>query len=57
MTEQASTLLPSLRARQTALQAELVKERETAAEISACDPQEVADYRAAIYEQRCAMSV
>ena len=52
MTEQASTLLPNLRARQAALQAELEKERETVAEITACDPQEVADYRAAINEQR-----
>lgn len=52
MTEQATALLPDLRARQAAVQAELEKERQAVAELAACDPQEVADYRAGINEQK-----
>ncbi len=52
ISEQAEALLPDLRSRQAALQAELEKERETVAELAACDPQEIADYRAAINEQK-----
>ncbi len=52
MTEQATVLLLELRARRAALQAELEKEREIAADLAACDPQEIADYRAAINEQK-----
>ena len=55
MGERARTLLPSLRARQAALQAELEREREAVAELAGCDQQELADYRAAIAEQKCAL--
>ena len=52
MTEQATALLPDLHARRAVLQAELEKERDMAAELAGCDPQEIADYRAAINEQK-----
>jgi hypothetical protein len=51
MTEQTDKVLPELRARFEMLQAELIKERSIAAEIEACDQEELKSYREAVAEQ------
>jgi kinetochore protein Spc7/SPC105 len=51
MHEQATALLPDLRARLAALQAELAGEREVVREIEACDQDELRDLREAMTEQ------
>jgi small-conductance mechanosensitive channel len=52
MEEQVTTLLPELEERYAALQIELEKERQTVAELDQCDKSELAEYRAAISEQK-----
>lgn len=50
--EVSDTLLPDLRARKAELEAELAKHRAQVAEIAACDPEELADLKAAVVEQK-----
>lgn len=52
MEEQVVTLLPELQERYAALQIELEKERQLVAELDQCDQSELAEYRAAISEQK-----
>ncbi|KAL1412464.1 hypothetical protein Q8F55_000209 [Vanrija albida] len=49
--EVSDSLLPDLRARKAELEAELAKHRAQVAEIAACDPEELADLKAAVVEQ------
>ncbi|WVW80635.1 hypothetical protein I302_102621 [Kwoniella bestiolae CBS 10118] len=49
--EQTDAILPDLKARQAALQAELEKEREIVADIAACDQQELISLKEGITEQ------
>ncbi|WVQ95379.1 hypothetical protein IAU59_002476 [Kwoniella sp. CBS 9459] len=55
--EELTALIPDLKARQAALQAELVKEREIVAEIAACDQSELVGYKEGIAEQSSQIAV
>ncbi|OCF35950.1 hypothetical protein I316_02445 [Kwoniella heveanensis BCC8398] len=51
LNDQLSDLIPDLKAKQAALQAELAKEREVVAKIAACDQSELLGYKEGIAEQ------
>ncbi|WVR08768.1 hypothetical protein IAU60_005826 [Kwoniella sp. DSM 27419] len=57
MDEQIERLLPDLKARQAALHAELIKEREVVAEIAACDQSELASFKEGITEMDAQIAV
>ncbi|WWC72755.1 uncharacterized protein I206_106719 [Kwoniella pini CBS 10737] len=55
--EQTDSILPDLKARQAALQAELEKERQIVAEIAECDQQELASLKEGIAEQGAQINI
>ncbi|WWC65016.1 uncharacterized protein I303_107630 [Kwoniella dejecticola CBS 10117] len=57
LNEETESILPALKARQAALQAELERERQIVAEIAECDQQELASLKEGIAEQGTQINV